>query len=62
MRAGAEEGDGAGEAAAGAEVGRVAEGGPLQFLVLPQWEVLEPGLEPCGLVISSKNKSVEMKR
>lgn len=46
---GAEEGDGAGEGAAGAEVGHVAEGEPLQFLVLLQWAVLEPGLELCGL-------------
>lgn len=46
---GAEEGDGAGEGAAGAEVGHVAEGEPLQLLVLLQWEVLEPGLELCGL-------------
>lgn len=53
---GAEEGDGAGEGAAGAEVGRVAEGEPLQFLVLLQWAVLEPGLELCGLLRILKKK------
>lgn len=53
---GAEEGDGAGEGAAGAEVGHVAEGEPLQFLVLLQWAVLGPGLELCGLLRIFKKK------
>lgn len=56
---GAEEGDGAGEGAAGAEVGHVAEGEPLQLLVLLQWEVLELGLELCGL-LRIKNKQTNM--
>lgn len=51
---GAEEGDGAGEGAAGAEVGHGVEGEPLQFLVLLRWEVLEPGLELCGLLTIKK--------
>lgn len=46
---GAEEGDEAGEGAADAEAGRVAEGERLQFLVLLQREVPEPGLGLCGL-------------
>lgn len=56
---GAEEGDGAGEGAAGAEVGHVAEEEPLQLLVLLQWEVLELGLELCGLLrIKKKNPNM----
>lgn len=46
---GAEEDDEAGEGAADAEAGRVAEGERLQFLVLLQREVPEPGLGLCGL-------------
>lgn len=53
---GAEEGDGAGEGAAGVEVGHVAEGEPLQLLVRLQREVLELGLELCGLLRIKKNK------
>lgn len=57
---GAEEGGGAGEGAAGAEVGHVAEGEPLQLLVLLQRAVLEPGLELCGLLrIKRTTKHVE---
>lgn len=51
---GVEEGDGAGEGAAGAEAGHVVEGEPLQLLVLLQREVLAPGLELCGLRITKK--------
>lgn len=46
---GAAEDDEAGEGAAGAEAGHVAEEERLQFLVLLQREVLEPGLGLCGL-------------
>lgn len=46
---GAEEGDEAGEGAADAEVEHVAEEERLQFLVLLQREVPEPGLGLCGL-------------
>lgn len=46
---GAEEDDEAGEGAAGGEAGHVAEEERLQFLVLLQREVPEPGLGLCGL-------------
>lgn len=59
---GAEEGGGVGEGAAGAEVGRVAEGEPLQLLVLLQREVLEPGLELCALLRIKKNYKIMLKK
>lgn len=52
---GAEEDDEAGEGAADAEAGHVAEGERLQFLVPLQREVPELGLGLCGLWRILKN-------